>query len=87
MCKLSGMVTEADWNHWSPSDLKPYVEIVLEAFGPERCMFGSDWPVCELAASYADVHHALTETVGALSEYERDDLFGGTANRFYRLGL
>ena len=87
MCKLSGMVTEADWNHWSPSDLKPYVEIVLEAFGPERCMFGSDWPVCELAASYADVHHALTETVGVLSECERDDLFGGTANRFYRLGL
>ena len=78
---------EADWNHWSPSDLKPYVEIVLEAFGPERCMFGSDWPVCELAASYADVHHALTETVGVLSECERDDLFGGTANRFYRLGL
>ncbi len=48
-CKLSGMVTEADWQHWKPADLKPYVETALEAFGPERCMFGSDWPVCELA--------------------------------------
>jgi len=87
MCKLSGMVTEADWENWKPSDLEPYVEIVLEAFGPERCMFGSDWPVCELAATYTDVYHALRETVGRLSESELGDLFGGTANRFYRLGL
>ena len=54
-CKLSGMVTEADWSAWKPADLKPYVEVALSAFGPERCMFGSDWPVCELAGKYGEV--------------------------------
>lgn len=87
MCKLSGMVTEADWEQWKPADLKPFIEITLEAFGPERCMFGSDWPVCELAASYEDVYNVLAETVGNLSETEQASIFGGTANRFYRLGL
>jgi L-fuconolactonase len=81
------MVTEADWDHWNPADLKPYIEITLEAFGPERCMFGSDWPVCELAGSYQDVHNALGETIGSLSETELANIFGETANRFYRLGL
>ena len=51
-CKLSGMVTEADWAAWSVDDLRPYAEVVLDAFGPERVLFGSDWPVCLLAASY-----------------------------------
>ncbi len=87
MCKLSGMVTEADWQAWKPADLKPYIEIVLEAFGPERCMYGSDWPVCELAATYEQVHNALADTVGCLSESELENIFGATANRFYRLGL
>jgi len=87
MCKLSGMVTEADWDNWNPADLKPYIEITLEAFGPERCMFGSDWPVCELAGGYQDVHNALGETIGSLSETELENIFGETANRFYRLGL
>ena len=87
MCKLSGMVTEADWANWNPADLKPYIEITLEAFGPERCMFGSDWPVCELAASYQDVHNALSETIGNLGKSELENIFGETANRFYRLGL
>lgn len=86
-CKLSGMITEADWDHWRPSDLKPYVETAIEAFGPERCMFGSDWPVCELAGSYGQVHAALVETLGPLSESETDDVFGGTANKFYDLGI
>ncbi len=87
MCKLSGMVTEADWDNWNPADLKPYIEITLEAFGPERCMFGSDWPVCELAGGYQDVHNALGKTIGSLSETELENIFGETANRFYRLGL
>ena len=87
MCKLSGMVTEADWANWNPADLKPYIEVTLEAFGPERCMFGSDWPVCELAASYQDVHNALSETIGNLGKSELENIFGETANRFYRLGL
>jgi L-fuconolactonase len=86
-CKLSGMVTEADWKAWRPSDLKPYVEAALELFGPERCMFGSDWPVCELAASYPRVVGALRETVGKLSDAEEAAIFCGTAARFYGLKL
>ncbi len=85
-CKLSGLVTEADWSKWTASDLRPYVETALDAFGPERCMFGSDWPVCELAASYQQVHDALREIVGPLGASELDQIFGGTASRFYGLG-
>ena len=54
-CKLSGMITEADWTHWKPSDLRPYVQAALELFGPERLMFGSDWPVSNLAGTYPEV--------------------------------
>ncbi|MBV8607856.1 MAG: amidohydrolase family protein, partial [Singulisphaera sp.] len=84
-CKLSGMITEADWRSWTVDDLKPYVRAALELFGPGRLMFGSDWPVCELAGSYERVFHALVETLGPLGESERDAIFGGTAARFYRL--
>jgi L-fuconolactonase len=84
-CKLSGMVTEADWAHWTPADLRPYVETALEAFGVDRCMFGSDWPVCELAADYGQVRQALQECVGRLSEAEERQLFGETAIGFYGL--
>ncbi len=86
-CKLSGMVTEADWEIWKPADLKPYVETALEAFTPQRCMYGSDWPVCELAASYKDVFNALKEIVGPLTESEHAAIFGKTANEFYGLNL
>ena len=84
-CKLSGMITEADWETWKPSDLKPFVETALEAFGPERCMFGSDWPVCELAGSYEQVYSALKEVLGPISESEQAAIFGETASRFYQL--
>jgi L-fuconolactonase len=84
-CKLSGMVTEADWNTWNPADLKPYVDIALSAFGPARCMFGSDWPVCELAGEYSEVYGALRELVGSLSEGETAQIFGATAISFYGL--
>jgi L-fuconolactonase len=84
-CKLSGMVTEADWQSWRVKDLKPYVDETLQAFGPNRCMYGSDWPVCELAATYADVHQALVELTGALSTAEQELIFGGTAANFYGL--
>jgi L-fuconolactonase len=87
VCKLSGMVTEADWQNWKPADLKPYVETALEAFGPERCMFGSDWPVLELAGTYEQIHQALTEVLGPISDTERDQIFGRTAEAFYRLNL
>ncbi len=84
-CKLSGMITEADWQNWKPADLKPYVETALECFGPKRCMFGSDWPVCELAGTYDQVHTALTACLGPLSESETDAIFAETAMAFYRV--
>ena len=84
-CKLSGLVTEAEWRRWTAADLKPYVQTALELFGPERCMFGSDWPVCEVAGTYRQVYDALIEALGPISAGERNAIFGGTAMRFYRL--
>ena len=84
-CKLSGLVTEADWGRWTVADLRPYVETALECFGVERCMFGSDWPVCELAAGYEDVVGAMRELTSGLSTAERARIFGGTAVEFYGL--
>ena len=86
-CKLSGMVTEADWDNWKVSDLQPYVDAAMEYFGPERLMYGSDWPVCNLAGSYEQVHAALVETLGSLTESESAAIFGGTATRFYGLNV
>ncbi|WP_327584048.1 amidohydrolase family protein [Nonomuraea sp. NBC_00507] len=84
-CKLSGMVTEADWATWRVSDLRPYAEVVLEAFGPDRVMFGSDWPVCLLAAEYQRVAQAADELCAGLSGGERAEVFAGTARRAYGL--
>ncbi|MGI5503367.1 amidohydrolase family protein [Lentzea sp. CA-135723] len=84
-CKLSGLVTEADWKSWSVADLRPYFEVVLDAFGPERLMFGSDWPVCLLAASYEEWLGAAQELVSELSAGEQDAIFAGTARRVYGL--
>ncbi len=84
-CKLSGMITEADWAHWTPADLSPYIDAALDAFGPERLMFGSDWPVCELAGTYGQVVDALTQHLRTLRPDERDMILGGTASRFYGL--
>jgi len=86
-CKLSGMITEADWHHWKPTDLKPYVDQAMELFGPDRCMFGSDWPVCELAGSYTQVFDAINEVLGELSESERQKIFHDNAKKFYSLQL
>jgi L-fuconolactonase len=85
VAKLSGLVTEADWGQWQPSDLRPYVEVALEAFGPDRLMFGSDWPVCTLAASYDTVVAAARDLTAALSPAERAAIFAGTATRVYGL--
>ena len=76
-CKLSGMVTEADWRSWKPADLAPYVRAALDHFGPQRCLFGSDWPVCELAATYEQTHAALVDALGPLSETDRECDFRG----------
>jgi L-fuconolactonase len=85
VCKLSGMVTEADHATWTVDGLRPYADTVLDAFGPGRLMFGSDWPVCTLAASYGQVVDAAEELTGGLGAEERAEVFGGTATRVYRL--
>lgn len=83
VAKLSGLVTEADWKQWRPEELRPYVQTALELFGPDRLMFGSDWPVCELAATYTRVKDVVTEILGR----EDPDVFSGTAAKTYRLGM
>jgi L-fuconolactonase len=85
-CKLSGMVTEADWTAWKTADLVPYVERVIDWFGEDRLMFGSDWPVCLLAASYREVVHALESALGSLGGSARAKIYGGNAVAFYQLG-
>lgn len=86
-CKLSGMITEAKWQGWSVDDLRPYVDVVLEAFGPDRILFGSDWPVCLLAGNYGEVVGAAESLTANLTESERAAIFGGTAMRIYGLEL
>ena len=81
-CKLSGLVTEANWSSWQTNDLRPYVDYALEVFGADRMMFGSDYPVCLLAASYDRVFESFREL---LSESDRDKIFSQNAARFYRL--
>ena len=84
-CKVSGLVTEADWRGWQVDDLQPSVDRAFEIFGPERLMFGSDWPVCLLAATYQEVVEAARATTARWSGAEREQVFGGTARRVYRL--
>jgi L-fuconolactonase len=85
-CKLSGMITEADHDGWSAGDLRPYVQHVLKLFGPDRLMFGSDWPVCRLAGSWKQVLAAFTQACGAMPNAQREQILGETARKFYRLG-
>lgn len=84
-CKLSGVVTEADHRSWTPQQLRPYMETVLEAFGPRRLMFGSDWPVCLLACGYQRWYQIVREFASALSPDEQSWLFGRTATDAYDL--
>jgi L-fuconolactonase len=84
-CKLSGLVTEADWATWSVGELAPFVDVALEAFGADRLVFGSDWPVCLLAASYQEVVTAARDLTAGISRSEQAAVFGGTARTVYRL--
>jgi L-fuconolactonase len=84
-CKVSGMVTEAEWKGWSEEDFRPYQDVIFEAFGSERLMFGSDWPVCLLAASYAQVKELVENYTRDLSAGEKANIFGLNAARFYGL--
>jgi L-fuconolactonase len=86
-CKLSGMATEAAFDTWTVEDLRPYIETVLECFGPERLMFGSDWPVCTVASSYARWVGVVREFIAELTKDEQESIFGGNAARFYGLQL
>jgi L-fuconolactonase len=85
VCKLSGLVTEADHASWTPDGLRPYADTVLDAFGPGRLMFGSDWPVCTLAASYGQVLSLAEELTASLDTSEREQVFSGTATGVYGL--
>jgi L-fuconolactonase len=84
-CKLSGLVTEAAWHGWSRAQFTPYLEVALEAFSPARLLFGSDWPVCTLAAPYADVVGIVEDFVARLAAGEREAIMGGNCAAFYRL--
>ena len=84
-CKVSGMVTEADWKTWSEEQLRPYFDAVLEAFGPKRLMFGTDWPVCLAASGYARWHDLVRKFAADLSADEQEWLFGKTAVKAYGL--
>jgi len=84
-CKLSGLVTEADWRSWQANDLRPYVDSALEFFSPARMIFGSDYPVCLLASSYNRVLESFQELLNDLSDADREKIFGTNAMRVYRL--
>jgi L-fuconolactonase len=84
-CKVSGLVTEAAWSSWTPADLQPYVDHALEVFGPSRLLFGSDWPVCLLAATYGQVVEAALTTLSGLDVTEQAAVMGGNATRIYGL--
>jgi len=81
--KLSGLVAEADWASWTPADLEPYVATAVELFGTDRLMFGSDWPVLEVAATYAQIKDVMADLLGGV----RGDVFGGNAVRIYDLSI
>lgn len=84
-CKVSGMTTEADYNNWTPNQIHPYMNLVLEAFGTERIMFGSDWPVCLVAGNYTQVKDLVTEFISNFSKAEQDAIMGKNAIQFYNL--
>lgn len=84
-CKLSGLVTEADWGRWTTDDFRPCLDVVFAAFGPDRLMFGSDWPVCLLAASYSQVKELIETYVDANAPECKEKIFGGNAIWFYGL--
>src|SRR5262249_14967663 len=85
MAKLSGLVTEADWEEWTPEQIRPYLDVAFDAFGPERLMVGSDWPVCTVAASYAWTMRLVLDYIHDRPTAERDAILGGNAQRFWRL--
>jgi len=86
-CKVSGLVTEADWQRWQPQDFEPYLDVVFEAFGPARVLYGSDWPVCNVAGGYGRQYGLAADYVARLSATEQAQFWGDNAVRFYDLTL
>jgi len=84
-CKVSGMVTEADWENWQPADFNNYLEVVTNSFGTSRLMYGSDWPVCKVAADYGQVVDIVKDYFSAFSQTEQKAFFGGNAIEFYNI--
>ncbi|MES1225181.1 MAG: amidohydrolase family protein [Bacteroidota bacterium] len=84
-CKISGMITEADWKNWSAGDINPYMDIVVEAFGTKRIMYGSDWPVCLVAGSYAETLNVVKNYFSSFTKNEQNMFFGQNAIKFYNL--
>jgi L-fuconolactonase len=84
-CKVSGMVTEADWKGWKPEDFTPYLDVIVETFGVNRLMFGSDWPVCKVAAEYEQMLDIVKSYFSKFSDAEQADFFGGNAGKFYNI--
>jgi L-fuconolactonase len=84
-CKLSGLVTEADWQHWRADDFRPYFDVVFEVFGPDRLMFGSDWPVCLLACTYRKVKQLVADYTRHFANLDQKKIFGSNAVHFYGL--
>jgi L-fuconolactonase len=87
LAKVSGLVTEADWSAWQPEDVRPYLDVVFECFGPSRLMYGSDWPVCDVAASYTQVVTLVKDYVSRYSAQDREAILGGNAAKFWRLKI
>ena len=84
-CKMSGMVTEADFNTWTPEQIHPYMNVALEAFGSSRILFGSDWPVCLVAGNYSKIKKLTTDFISQLSQIEQNSIMGNNAIKFYNL--
>ncbi|MBC6607554.1 amidohydrolase family protein [Hymenobacter sp. BT188] len=85
VCKVSGLLTEADWQRWQPIDFRPYLDVVFDAFGPKRVLFGSDWPVCEVAGGYSRTVSLLDDYLAAFSPTEQARFWGDNAVSFYNL--
>ncbi len=86
-CKVSGLATEADWHTWNPNDIYPYLDIVFEAFGTDRLMFGSDWPVCLLAGNYQTTYELVSHHLESFPQADREKVLGLNAQNFYNLEL
>lgn len=82
-CKVSGMVTEARWKEWEPADFRPYLDVVFEAFGPDRLLIGSDWPVCTVSADYAATMRIVRDYVDETRPDDLDEILGNNCMRFY----